>query len=153
MLTRLYISSFRGFGRPVDIPLRPLTLLYGPNSGGKSSILNALLLLRQNIDLGSEFRFEGDFVNLGSYSRSVYRHDPKGNIRMGWSIKGHPEQIRLVFLNRGQLYLVKIQDEDQGNCATILCPLGDSVAKVKFGTGKLVVRDIGEYGKKSWPTR
>lgn len=151
MLTSLYISNFRGFGRPADIPLRPLTLLYGPNSGGKSSILKALLLLRQNIDLGHEFRFEGNFVSLGSYSRSVYRHDPKGVINIGWSIKGRPEQIRLVFLDHENSYLVSIKDEDQGNCATILCSLGDTMTEVKFGTGRLVVRGFIRSGK--WDER
>lgn len=41
-ISQLRIANFRPFGAMQVIPLRPITLIYGPNSAGKSSILKAL---------------------------------------------------------------------------------------------------------------
>jgi predicted ATPase len=44
MLTRVQIKNFRCL-RDVDVPLKPLTVLIGPNNTGKSSFLSAIRLL------------------------------------------------------------------------------------------------------------
>ena len=44
-ISRLQLEHFKAFREAQDIPLRPITLLYGPNSSGKSSILQAVLLI------------------------------------------------------------------------------------------------------------
>lgn len=49
MLNSLILENFKAFGGRRVIPIRPLTLMFGPNSAGKSAILQALLLLRQTI--------------------------------------------------------------------------------------------------------
>jgi predicted ATPase len=41
VLTRFSLANFRCF-RAVDVPLRPLTVLVGPNDSGKSAFLNAI---------------------------------------------------------------------------------------------------------------
>ena len=46
--TGLFISGFQSIEKDTYIPIRPLTFLYGPNSAGKSSVLDAIGLL-QNI--------------------------------------------------------------------------------------------------------
>jgi len=38
-LTRIEIENFKGIGTRQRIDLRPITLLFGPNSAGKSTIL------------------------------------------------------------------------------------------------------------------
>lgn len=50
-IKRLTIAGFQVFAEPVDIPLGPLTLLYGPNSAGKSAILDAMLALADLCDI------------------------------------------------------------------------------------------------------
>lgn len=50
MITRLRIKNFKSLVDTGDIAIRPLTFLMGPNSSGKSSILQSLLILRQTID-------------------------------------------------------------------------------------------------------
>ncbi|MFE7836907.1 DUF3696 domain-containing protein [Streptomyces sp. NPDC057474] len=47
MITRLTLINFKAFRR-LELPLGPLTLLTGLNSSGKSSVLQALPLLRQS---------------------------------------------------------------------------------------------------------
>ncbi len=43
-LTALSIAKFKTFAASQRMPLRPITLIYGANSAGKSSILHALAL-------------------------------------------------------------------------------------------------------------
>jgi hypothetical protein len=49
MLSALHLDGFKSFGRRQTVPLRPLTLLFGANSAGKSTVLQTLYLLRQSI--------------------------------------------------------------------------------------------------------
>lgn len=84
--TELSLSNWRGFKKEPLIPLAPLTILVGPNSSGKSSVSDALLLLGQ-----SEFHtlwlaepaWAGSLIDLGSYEDSVYKHRKSYRIRIG----------------------------------------------------------------------
>ena len=50
MLTGIGLRNFKAFGNEMqEAPLSKITLIYGPNSGGKSSIIQALLLLKQSL--------------------------------------------------------------------------------------------------------
>jgi predicted ATPase len=79
MYNELQLIHFKAF-RHLDIELRPLTLLSGLNGMGKSSTLQALLLLRQSY-LGRDANVEsdnrlqlilnGDLINLGT-GRDVF---------------------------------------------------------------------------------
>ncbi len=64
MLNRVAIQNFKSIGEPgVDLELKPLTFLVGPNGGGKSSILEAILFASRfgNLELGFlRFRELGD---------------------------------------------------------------------------------------------
>jgi predicted ATPase len=42
MITDLWIENFKGIGKRQHIPLRPVTLLFGVNSAGKSTLFHAL---------------------------------------------------------------------------------------------------------------
>lgn len=44
--TGLFLSGFQSIQQDTYIPIKPLTFLYGPNSAGKSSILDAIGLLQ-----------------------------------------------------------------------------------------------------------
>jgi len=45
IVSELQIENFKSIAGAWDIPLGPITLIYGPNSAGKSSIIQALALL------------------------------------------------------------------------------------------------------------
>jgi predicted ATPase len=71
MLVNLHLENFKGFDF-IDIPFRAVTLLAGLNSAGKSSVIQALLLLKQ-IDYQrdpstahAELFPNGDFISQGS---------------------------------------------------------------------------------------
>ncbi|HLL52037.1 MAG TPA: AAA family ATPase [Myxococcaceae bacterium] len=49
-LTRIAVRGFKAHYAKTELELRPLTILAGANSSGKSSAMQALLLLKQTID-------------------------------------------------------------------------------------------------------
>ena len=68
MLTRLDLRVFKCF-ELLKLPLAPLTLLAGPNSSGKSSILQALVLLHQTMrehEWSTRLALNGAAVHLGT---------------------------------------------------------------------------------------
>lgn len=78
MLREYQIENFKAFAGPETMPIRPITLIYGPNSSGKSSILQSLLLLKQTLKEGDDAVHllpKGTFVDLGSYREFVHRHE------------------------------------------------------------------------------
>ena len=49
MLLELGLKNFKAFGDvEQNAPMSKITLIYGPNSGGKSSIIQAILMLKQS---------------------------------------------------------------------------------------------------------
>ena len=56
MLSRVKIQNFKSIGEPgVDLELKPLTFLVGPNGGGKSSILDGMTFASQGAISRPEF--------------------------------------------------------------------------------------------------
>ncbi len=89
-ITNITIENFKGIGDRVDIPIRPITLLFGANSAGKSTILQSLLYLRellerQNTDADKLIAC-GSSIDLGGFSQFVHGHDLKATVRIGVEI-------------------------------------------------------------------
>ena len=69
MLGELKLSNFRLFDDEVTVRFRPITVLIGRNSSGKSSIVKFLLMLKQSSTSGQSrlLNSEGDKVSLGTF--------------------------------------------------------------------------------------
>jgi hypothetical protein len=84
MLTEFQLSNFKAFAGPENIPIRPITLIFGPNSSGKSSLFQSLLLLKQTLEESeapeTTLLFKGKQVDLGNYREIVHRHDLNNDI-------------------------------------------------------------------------
>ncbi|MFO7566259.1 MAG: DUF3696 domain-containing protein [Enhygromyxa sp.] len=81
MIRALELENFKAFGERTRIEFAPITLIYGQNSAGKSSILNALNLLKQtrmSREQGALLlpRAESGLVDLGSFHELLHDHDP-----------------------------------------------------------------------------
>ncbi|HCZ14950.1 MAG TPA: hypothetical protein DHV85_10200, partial [Candidatus Accumulibacter sp.] len=81
MLTHLKLNNFKIWRSTGQMPLAPLTLLFGTNSSGKSSLIQSLLLLRQtvngqdaNLDLNLGNADAGDSVTLGQFRDVLCRY-------------------------------------------------------------------------------
>ena len=80
MLQSLQLENFKAFGERACIPFAPITLIFGENSSGKSSILQALNLLKQtreSRETGALLlpRAENGIVDLGSFQEMIFDHD------------------------------------------------------------------------------
>ena len=76
-ITAVEIENFKGIGGPVRIDLRPITLLFGRNSAGKSTVLHALcyaheVLSHRSVD-ARKIELGGDQVDLGGFHNFVPR--------------------------------------------------------------------------------
>lgn len=95
MFRTLSIENFKVFGQQVEVPLAPITLVYGPNASGKSTILQALLLLKQSLeseDPETPALLMNGLVDLGNFPGVVHRHDLHSNVGVGFELS--PEGSR-----------------------------------------------------------
>lgn len=81
MITGLTIENFKGIRDRVKLDLRPITLLFGANSAGKSTILHALhyareVFERHNLDADQTIA-GGPFVDLGGFRNFIHRGKPQ----------------------------------------------------------------------------
>jgi hypothetical protein len=75
MIEAVEVGGFKPLGgEPVTVECRPLTLLVGPNSTGKSSLMEAAALLVQSIRVPGRtgLLLEGPLVNLGADVTRLY---------------------------------------------------------------------------------
>lgn len=70
MIRTIRLQNFKAFEDTGEIELKPITVLAGPNSGGKSSILQSLLLLKQTLDAPPEIdlSLDGNFLQFSRFS-------------------------------------------------------------------------------------
>lgn len=68
MPMKIGIQNFQGVGPYTEIELAPLTLLYGPNSAGKSTVLDALEFIQQYFG-GAPDEARESLVRLARYPR------------------------------------------------------------------------------------
>lgn len=104
MLTRLRLKNIKTWGEQLwdpGVELAPITLLLGPNSAGKTSILQLPLLLKQTFespDRHLDLNMGGqatDIVDLGSYEAVVHRHDSDREIGLGLALRdAHSEDSK-----------------------------------------------------------
>ncbi|MEI6609982.1 MAG: AAA family ATPase, partial [Deltaproteobacteria bacterium] len=91
MFTEIGIENFKAFGKMQRIPLKPITLLYGPNSSGKSSLMQSLLMLKQTLEESGDDKIvllpKGNLVDLGGYQEFINGHDVHKDFNLSISFK------------------------------------------------------------------
>lgn len=94
MLHVLEIENFKGIARRQRVEFAPITLLFGANSAGKSTVLHALALVHELLVRGDadvdRTQLGGDVLELGGFGRWVYRHDTTRvtKLRVGFATSG-----------------------------------------------------------------
>lgn len=87
MLTSLSLGNFKAFSDIQNIPIRPITLIFGANSAGKSSLIHGLLLAHHANETGELDThltgIGGDSVDLGGFQQYVHRRDTAQSVE--WS--------------------------------------------------------------------
>ena len=87
MLTQMRLSNFKAWADTGDIPLRPITGFFGTNSSGKTSMFQALLLMKQTADsrdrrVGLHFGGWQSPVDLGDFTSVIHGHDVELTLRL-----------------------------------------------------------------------
>ena len=70
MIKSLRLRNFKAFEDTGILQLKPITVLAGPNSGGKSSILQALLLLKQTLQgpPDIDLNLDGSYLQYSAFN-------------------------------------------------------------------------------------
>ena len=102
MLTEIKLTNFKCFKEETAIPLSKFNLFTGVNGAGKSTVLQALLLMRQSIEHNpytTELILNGSCVSLGSFddirNKQISTSEPilfqflYGNNQDNFSIRYH----------------------------------------------------------------
>src|SRR5437868_2838649 len=109
MLRSMQLENFKAFGERTVIPLAPITLIFGQNSSGKSSILQSLNLLKQtresrDVEALLLPRTENGFADLGSFQEMLFDHELKRtlSIRLDVALSASQREVGMVprFLRR-----------------------------------------------------
>jgi predicted ATPase len=100
MIDSIGLENFKAIKSRLALDLRPLTILCGSNSCGKSSILQSVLLLKQTIESqgpGQILLANGRLAHLGSLENIVYDHDETRDVHLEYVFplnSGSPNQVR-----------------------------------------------------------
>lgn len=118
-LTALRIGNFKAFADTQRIPLKPITLIFGPNSAGKSSFIQSLALAHE-AQFGRDKRgmsrldvhhtdVGGRSIDLGGFRQYVHRGQTSKRVEWGaeldvagldahpLNLLGNAKQISLTF--------------------------------------------------------
>ncbi|GIW56559.1 MAG: hypothetical protein KatS3mg082_2963 [Nitrospiraceae bacterium] len=89
-LTALRITNFKAFAESQRVPLRPITLVYGANSAGKSSILHALALAHHALETGEldvqRTQIGGESIDLGGFRQYVHRRERERQVELAFEV-------------------------------------------------------------------
>jgi hypothetical protein len=108
MLRALKLGNFKAFAETQNIPIRRLTLIFGANSAGKSSILHGLLYAREALESGKldvhKTSLAGDSVDLGGFKQFIHRH--KRDAIFLWGAELESEKYAFEGVKTGSINLV-----------------------------------------------
>ncbi len=93
MLTKLRIQNFKSWKDTEPIRLAPITVFFGVNSAGKTSLLQFLLMLKQTSESSDRRRVlhPGDDytpVELGTFQDLIFEHDANNPLEfeVSWTL-------------------------------------------------------------------
>jgi predicted ATPase len=93
MFTHLRIKNFKAWKDTGKIRLAPLTVLFGANSAGKSSLGHLLLALKQTAASADRRRAlhtgdDSSLIDIGTFAETLHEHDKKAVLQfeLEWAI-------------------------------------------------------------------
>jgi len=139
MIRRLRIRNFKSLRDSGDLKIRPLTFLIGPNSGGKSSVLQCLRLLRQTADsrdITNPLLINGPYVQLGSYRELIFGQDCHNNLHFEFAFEPQ-EPFYLPDYRVGKAGLITVVPQ-RGSMITFACEFGYTVKTMQISLVSMV---------------
>ena len=164
MLHALELENFKAFGKRARIPFAPITLIFGENSTGKSTILQALYLLKQTLESREPDapllpRTENGIVNLGSFQEMLFDHDLQRTLsirvepNLNWKIEIEFSFKRPSLEEEVLLDQISIYDGKSSKCLAKFQPLNTTEDPEEFwmrmGYSPPIPRDLSVPSKSS----
>jgi predicted ATPase len=116
MITQFELGNFKAFGDIQRIPLTDINLIFGANSAGKSTLMQAFAYLDQAFSTLSwdvySTRMGGEFMDLGGRQNMVHKHDPTRIMHFGITATGFK-----VFSPRHLVQVLGITNEVIETCS------------------------------------
>ena len=141
MLNGISCENFKSLKNLKDIKIKPITILCGSNSCGKSSMLESILLLKQtvrNMNSANGIVFHGDYMHLGDFENVVFAHNTKNDIEMTYSfivntINRRVQRVFCMLLGQWDTFMSL-----RGRDDAFRCNLKVSVTISKFAKGHYI---------------
>jgi predicted ATPase len=88
-LAAIEIINYKSLKSTGNLALKPITLLFGPNSSGKTSLIQILGLIKQtleNNELKLPLLINGKYVRTGGFQDLIYQHDKNNELIIKFSL-------------------------------------------------------------------
>lgn len=145
MITSFSLGNFKAFSSTQDIPLKPITLIFGPNSSGKSSIIHALMLAQLATTNGTLDMFHssrgGDSIDLGGFRNYIHKHNTENIMEFAFKCE-HVKPIKGK--ERGK----QPKLENCEYCIQIGLPSDDNGIAIAHSSPEIKSLTISKKGKK-----
>ncbi len=115
-LTNLLFKNYKAFEKEYNLEIKPITVLIGPNSSGKSAIARLPLLLAKGFGGSAKAPLELEFDGLdfaASFKGIVHGHSPRMNVVIGFGfIDGSSDEwsVRIGLQGFEDLHLHIVRD-------------------------------------------
>lgn len=107
-ITRIAVEGFKSIAKRQEIEIRPLTILAGANSSGKSSIMQPLLMLKQTLEATYDpgpLKIDGPNVTFTSSDQFLAKQAASGLGCLRIELTQGKRSLHTAFVKRGGLQL------------------------------------------------
>lgn len=126
---RISIKNFKSIVNLSDYELKPLTLLAGINSSGKSSLIQSILLLKQSVESDTKkiLKLDGPYLYANNLLDLIYQKKKSNNFNIALSFDNDDFDISNAF----SFFRSKKQDDKLCSCIINLTFAANSVTHLK----------------------
>ncbi|MBN8417418.1 MAG: AAA family ATPase [Verrucomicrobia bacterium] len=133
MLTEFSIGNYQAFSTPQRVPLKPLTLIFGPNSAGKSSLLRSLLVAQHAILNGRLSKSDAAGERHPGPYADIVRNGNTNPISFGFTVHLDGKAEEKIF----ELGLAWRENSSSGGLETVALSLKQNQSEVVTYSGNL----------------
>lgn len=117
------VRNFKSLRDTGNLEIRPITLLVGPNSSGKSSFIQSILALRQTVrstDQRTPLVLRDEYIDLGSYKDVIFKHEEHNELFFSIN-EDKDDSLKISFsvytsgISYGKIYIKQLEYNFAGN--------------------------------------